>query len=113
MKLLFDQNISFRILKKISSHFPEAQQVRILSLENAKDFEIWQYAKKSGYAIVTFDADFSEYASVYGHPPKIIWLRTGNTTTNAIAALLLEKAEVINDFLNAGNYKEIACLEID
>jgi len=45
MKLLFDQNISFRIIKKVSDFLPYATQVRLLGLENAKDFEIWEYAK--------------------------------------------------------------------
>jgi len=46
MNLLFDQNISFRILKKIELAFPYAQQVRRLGLENATDLEIWKYAKE-------------------------------------------------------------------
>ena len=36
MKLLFDQNISFRIIPKLKDVFPEAKQVRELALENGK-----------------------------------------------------------------------------
>ena len=46
MKLLFDQNISFRIVSKLKDTFPEAQQVRELGLENSTDLEIWEYAKR-------------------------------------------------------------------
>lgn len=113
MKLLLDQNMSFRLVKKISSAYEGVQQVRLLGLENASDIEIWRYAKKNDFAIVTFDADFSDFASVYGHRPKIIWLRTGNKTTQTIIELLLQKAEIINEFLNSDKYAEIACLEID
>ncbi|MFK7899914.1 MAG: DUF5615 family PIN-like protein [Cyclobacteriaceae bacterium] len=52
MKLLFDQIISFRIVKRIIEFFPESKQVRELELENAKDIDIWNYAKQNGYTIV-------------------------------------------------------------
>jgi len=58
MKLLFDQNISFRIVKLLIDILPLSSQVRLLGLENAKDLEIWEYAKFNGYTIVTFDTDF-------------------------------------------------------
>ena len=38
MKLLFDQNISFRILSKLIINFPEAKQVRELGIENYTDY---------------------------------------------------------------------------
>lgn len=58
MKLLFDQNISFRIVKLIQDKFPDTVQVRELRLEGKSDFEIWNYAKVNDFTIVTFDADF-------------------------------------------------------
>lgn len=81
MKLLFDQNISFRIIKLIQLAFPQSEQIRKLNLENKSDKEIWTFAGRNGFTIVTFDADFYEFSNLYGHPPKIIWLRTGNNTT--------------------------------
>jgi len=54
LRLLFDQNISFRILKLIEDHFPESAQVRILGLEDKSDIEIWNYARENDYSIVTF-----------------------------------------------------------
>ena len=45
MKLLFDQNISFRLVNKIVAFFPNSKQVRELGLENATDSEIFEYAK--------------------------------------------------------------------
>ena len=109
MKLLFDQNISFRILKILDNHFSDSAQVRELRLEGKADIEIWRFAKLNGYTIVTFDADFYDFSNLYGHPPKIIWLRTGNTTTLYIANLLIQKEDTINTFLND---EEISCLEI-
>ena len=58
MKLLFDQNISFRIIKQLERVFPGSKQVKELGLENTSDIEIWEYAKINNFVIVTFDADF-------------------------------------------------------
>lgn len=112
MKLLFDQNISFRIISKINSIFPEAAQVRQLNIENYSDIEIWNFAKTNGYTVITFDADFFDISNIKGHPPKIIWLRFGNTTTNYLAGILNSKQEIIKNFISKEEYKEFACLEI-
>jgi predicted nuclease of predicted toxin-antitoxin system len=66
MKLLFDQNISHRIIHKLKSIFPGCTQVRLEGLENATDTNIWNYAKKYGFSIVTFDADFYDLATLNG-----------------------------------------------
>lgn len=113
MKLLFDQNISFRIVREIIETFPKAGQVRELGLENSTDREIWKYAKQNNYSIVKFDADFSDMSNLYGHPPKIIWLRTGNRRTSALARLLINEKVIINSFLTDDTYKNISCLEVN
>jgi predicted nuclease of predicted toxin-antitoxin system len=76
MKLLFDQNISHRLINRIQDILSHSHQVRELNLENATDKEIWEYAKENGFTIVTFDANFYDFSIVWGHPPKIIWIRT-------------------------------------
>jgi predicted nuclease of predicted toxin-antitoxin system len=113
VKLLFDQNISYRVIKKISPLYPDAQQIRALGLENSTDIQIWEYAKKSDYSIVTFDADYFDIASLKGHPPKIIWLRVGNTTTDNLARLFIDKYNQIEDFISNPDNKNLACLEIE
>jgi predicted nuclease of predicted toxin-antitoxin system len=113
MKLLFDQNISFRILQKLDDVFQEAEQVRTVGLEGATDSEIWNYAQEHDYAIVTFDADFADIAYLRGFPPKIIWLRTGNMITQKIADLLYENREIMKEFLTDEAYEDIACLELE
>ena len=112
MKLLFDQNISYRLIKKIQDIFPEAKGVRELGLEGSTDKEIWSFAKREHYTVVTFDSDFFDLMVLAGHPPKIIWLRTGNTTTKNLEKLFHKHAEEIKDFINQGVYQEIGCLEI-
>jgi predicted nuclease of predicted toxin-antitoxin system len=108
MRLLFDQNISFRLLKKISDLYPDAKQVRELSFENATDLEIFEFAIKNNYTIVTFDSDFCDLNSLKDFPTRIIWLRTGNTTTDHLASVFKKRYELISSFMNEDN----GCLEI-
>ncbi len=74
MKLLFDQNISHRILLKIQDIFPNAKQLRELGLENLTDKEIWEYAKKNEFIIVTFDTDFYDLSLLLGIHQKLFGL---------------------------------------
>ena len=113
MKLLFDQNISFRIISKISLNFPEAKQVIQLGIENYSDIEILEFAKENKYTIITFDADFYDLSTLKEFPPKIIWLRFGNTKTEFIANKINSRYSLFKDFINAREYSEIACLEIN
>jgi predicted nuclease of predicted toxin-antitoxin system len=108
MRLLFDQNISYRLINRIIDVFPDSKQVKELGLENATDSEIFEYAKDNDYVIVTFDSDFCELSVLKGFPPKIIWIRTGNTTTKNLEILLKKKHTVIEQFF----HENFACLEI-
>lgn len=49
MKLLFDQNISHRLISRIQDILPNSKQVRELNLENSTDREIWGFAKENGF----------------------------------------------------------------
>ena len=113
MKLLFDQNISFRIEKQISQIFEDSKHISNLGLLNADDLTIWDFAKNNEYVIVTFDSDFYDISLLKGTPPKIIWIRFGNLTTNKIIELLETKHLAIRDFIENPDKKQIACLEIN
>ena len=103
MNLLFDQKISHKILKKLPSEFSKCQQVRFVGLEDSSDFDIFQYAKRNGFAVVTFDSDFIDLNAMYGTPPKIIYLNTGNLTTKNISELLLNNILRVNHYLDSNS----------
>ena len=113
MNLLFDQNISYRITKKLQSYFSGCLHVSKCKLSDCDDTEIWSFARQNDFAIVTFDSDFYDISIINGHPPKIIWIRTGNLTTNEIAQLLIENQKIIDSFINDDDFKEISCLELN
>jgi len=113
MKLLFDQNISYRIVSKIIDKFPESKHVSQIGLNDLENIDIWQYTRKENYVIVTFDSDFYDISLINGCPPKLIWLRIGNATSGEIAKVLFSNAELIHDFILNEDNIDKTCLEID
>jgi len=71
VKLLFDQNISFRVVQQIISIFSEAKHVKDFELQFATDQQIWAFAKTNEFSIVTFDSDFYDLMTLKGYPPKL------------------------------------------
>lgn len=108
MRLLFDQNLSFKLCVRLNNLFPNSEQVRLLGMAESSDREIWEYARLNSVTIVTLDADFADMAAVFGPPPKVLWLRCGNQPTAVVEQLLRERFEAIDAFKN----DESACLEI-
>jgi predicted nuclease of predicted toxin-antitoxin system len=100
LNLLFDQNISPRILKILPQQFPDCQQVRFVGLGDSSDFEIFQFSRENDFAIVTFDSDFVDLNAMHGSPPKIVYLNTGNLTTKNISELLMDNILRINHYLD-------------
>ncbi len=78
MKLLFDQNLSFKLCQRLVDLFPGSSQVRFLGLAEADDHAVWKHAMDGGFTLVSQDSDFAEMAAVLGPPPKVIWLRRAN-----------------------------------
>lgn len=99
MKLLFDQNISFRIIKKIEGALPDSKHISELNLTDASDHVICEYARIHDYCIVTSDSDFIDISILWGGTPKIIWLRLGNTSTEKVAIKLISEKQRILDFM--------------
>lgn len=88
MKLLFDENLSPRLVAELSTEFPGSTHVHDVGLGSATDSAVWDFARDNGFIIVSKDSDFADLSVLYGAPPKVVWIRRGNCTTAAIAALL-------------------------
>lgn len=71
--LLFDENLSPRLVDRLADIYPGSAHVSNVELDNAFDRAVWEYARQNDFMIVTKDADFSEMSLVSGFPPKIIW----------------------------------------
>jgi predicted nuclease of predicted toxin-antitoxin system len=108
MKLLFDENLSAELCPRLADLFPGSTQVRLVGLMRASDGAIRDYAKVNSFVIVSLDADFADMSTLFGAPPKIIWLRCGNQPTGIIERLLRQHAGIIALF----EREDASCLEI-
>jgi len=88
VKLLFDQNLSPRLVRRLADLYTDSNHVYRIGLDTAADPIIWEYARDNEFIIVTRDADFSDLNVVLGYPPKVIWIRRGNCTTAEIESIL-------------------------
>ena len=99
MKLLFDENLSRRLVARLADLFPASAHVAHEGLLQASDRWVWEHAKENQFTIVTADADFYELAITMGPPPKVIWLRGCDYPTAKAEQLLRGQAIRIAEFL--------------
>jgi predicted nuclease of predicted toxin-antitoxin system len=95
VKLLLDENLSPRLAERLQDIFPASCHVETLGLGKSSDEQVWAAAKAGDFAIVTKDADFQDMATLRGAPPKVLWIRRGNCSTQDMEALLRRRAEEI------------------
>jgi len=95
ISLLFDHNLSPKLIQRLMDLYPGSNHVSFIGLDRADDQAVWAYARQRSYTLVTKDADFGELQLLYGFPPKIIWIRRGNCSTQTIEVLLRENFEAI------------------
>ncbi len=99
MKLLFDANISRRIVPLLADLFPESAHVSELGFSGeAPDGAIWEFAKREGFLIVTADADFIRLVERYGAPPQVVRLERMDYSTQEAASLIRRYAIGIAEF---------------
>ena len=88
MKLLFDENLSPKLPRLLAPLFPGSAHVRECGLLGQTDESVWEYARANGFTIVSKDSDFHQRSLLYGHPPKLVWLRIGNCTSQQLSQLI-------------------------
>jgi predicted nuclease of predicted toxin-antitoxin system len=98
MKLLFDENLSPKLVLLLADLFPDSVHVRSVGLKAADDQFVWDYAKASELIIVSKDADMHQRSFLFGSPPKIIWVRLGNCSTSDVANLLRHHINTLRAF---------------
>ena len=75
MKLLFDENLSRKLVVRLAELYPDSIHVAQADLLESPDREIWEFAKAGNFVIVSTNSDFYELATAIGPPPKVVWLR--------------------------------------
>jgi predicted nuclease of predicted toxin-antitoxin system len=103
VKLLFDQNLSRHLVDRLAMEYPGSRHVTQLGLETATDAEIWRYAGEHAFVITSKDSDFRQLAFLHGPPPKAVWLRVGNVSTNDVHQLLAERYDALDHFASTSD----------
>jgi predicted nuclease of predicted toxin-antitoxin system len=98
MKLLFDQNLSSTLVRKMSDLFPDSAHVKNIGMAKVDDLVVWTFAKENGFTIVSKDSDFQQLSLFFGAPPKVIWLRVGNCPTSRIEKLIRDRSVEVHTF---------------
>jgi len=99
VRLLFDENLSARLPAVLEDCYPGSLHLREAGLRSAPDSAVWEYAAAHVFCIVTKDADLRQRSFLYGHPPKVIWIRLGNCSTKRIETLLRHRARQVAEFV--------------
>ena len=84
MRLLFDENLSHKLVRLLEDLFPESIHVRDVGLKAVDDHIVWEYAKDNSLILVSKDADMHQRSFLFGPPPKAVWVRLGNCSTSDV-----------------------------
>lgn len=85
MKPLFDEMLSDRLPRLLADLFPDADHVSPLGLDSTDDLLVRQYAADHGFTVFTKDRDHRDLTVRLGIPPKLVWVRLGNSSARATA----------------------------
>jgi predicted nuclease of predicted toxin-antitoxin system len=109
MKLLFDQNISFKIKNALAEEFPESIHVSDIRMQTSTDAQVWEYAKSNSLTIVSKDSDYFDLSMLLGSPPKVIWVNVGNSSTLNLINILKSNTHKIKEFIES---TDSTCLKL-
>ena len=102
MNLLFDENLSARLVELLEEEFPGSVHLEQALERGPTDADVWQHAIAHGCTIVSKDNDFRQRAFMSGPPPKVIWLEAGNAGTEKIAEMLRSHRRQVSRFGSGG-----------
>ncbi|HXD29655.1 MAG TPA: DUF5615 family PIN-like protein [Pyrinomonadaceae bacterium] len=104
MILWIDAQLSPAIATWITNAFNvEAHSLRELGLRDSTDREIFLAARQSGAIVVTKDKDFVYLLKHLGPPPKVIWVKCGNTSNEYLKNILKATLPYQLELLHSGN----------
>ncbi len=102
MKLLFDENLSPKLAGRLADLFPSSTHVRDVGLKSSDDPLVWGYARWNDLMVASKDADMNDRSLIFGYPPKVIWVRLGNCSTQQVEELLRQEFATIKKFYKDG-----------
>jgi predicted nuclease of predicted toxin-antitoxin system len=108
VKLLIDHNLSPTLVVHLKDRYPGSVHTMELGFERKPDHDLWSYARDNGFTILTKDTDFEQLSLLRGAPPKVVWLRIGNSATREVLDLLHKHHRDIEEFEQDGERSLLA-----
>ncbi len=103
-RYLIDENLPATMKLQKGDEFLHVLDVK----KQMSDTEIWEYAKRNNYIIITKDADFYErIINAVEPPPKIIWIRMGNMKREKLEEVFFKKWKNIKQHLDRFDLIEV------
>ena len=110
MRLLLDENVSWRLAAYLRPHCKAVLHVRDIGLDESPDTSIWRYARQHGYDLLTKDEDFVRLLLAEGFPPRVVALQNAQVPVKALAEFLLARLPQLELFL--GEQTEFGMLQL-
>jgi predicted nuclease of predicted toxin-antitoxin system len=98
VKFLIDHNLSPTLALHLKDRYPGTVHTMDLGFDRTADHDLWHHARDNGFNILTKDTDFEQLSLLRGAPPKVVWLRIGNSTTLKVRDLLDRHHADIEEF---------------
>jgi len=92
MRLLLDEHLSPKLVRRLADLFPGSAHVQALGLRGRTDRSIWEVARSEGFTIASRDRDFEHLAITLGGPPKVRLIRSLDGRAAVIEELLRRRA---------------------
>jgi predicted nuclease of predicted toxin-antitoxin system len=97
------------LCKTLGDIVPASLHIRLLGQGGATDATVWDLVRHHGCLLVSKDEDFHRLTLLRGAPPKFVWIRLGNCTTDDIVQLLWRHRE---DIIRFDGQNEATVLEL-
>ena len=110
MRLLVDENVSWRLAAYLRPHCEVVLHVRNIGLAESPDTSIWRYARQHGYDLLAKDEDFVRLVVAEGFPPRVVALQNAQVPVKMLAKFLLARLPQLEAFL--GEQTEFGMLQL-
>jgi predicted nuclease of predicted toxin-antitoxin system len=114
MKFWLDAHLSPAIAKLLNEKYSaQATSIRSLKLSQCEDEEIFMKAREEDVIFITKDDDFIHLLERFGSPPRILWLKVGNTSYQQMKKVFANSFDSLVSLFEAGNdFIEVTSSEV-
>jgi predicted nuclease of predicted toxin-antitoxin system len=99
VNFLVDNQLPDALCNFLTARGHQSSHVLGLLMDEASDLEIWDYAAKGNWIVVSKDEDFLHLANRPGDAGKLLWVRIGNCRKQTVVqAFERELPDIVRAF---------------